>query len=194
MRVAKEELLLNKMKQGLVYRRSDLVRYSTAVDRHLDRLVKKNEVIKVSSGLYLRPKSSVLGVVPPDENLLIKSFLKDDRFLVNSFNNYNQLGLGLTQIYGHKIVYNYKRFGEFELGGRKYFFKRVPKFPHQLSKEFLVVDMLNNLKELAEDEVLVFENLKKNKENFDKKKVLSLAKEYGRPRTKKFLIEVYNNV
>lgn len=193
MRVAKEELLLNKMKQGQVYRRSDLALHTTAVDRYLDRLVKKNEVVKVSGGLYLRPKASAFGAVPPDEHTLVKTFLKDDRFLVNSFNNYNQLGLGLTQLYGHNVVYNYKRFGEFELGGKKFFFKRVPKFPYQLSKEYLLVDMLNNLKELAEDEDLVFENLKKNKEKFDAKRVLSLAKEYGRPRTKKFLDEVYRN-
>lgn len=193
MRVAKEELLLNKMKQGQVYRRSDLARYTAAVDRYLDRLVKKNEVVKVSGGLYLRPKVSAFGAVPPDEQSLVKTFLKDDRFLVNSFNNYNQLGLGLTQLYGHSVVYNYKRFGEFELGGKKFFFKRVPKFPYQLSKEYLLVDMLNNIKELAEDEVSVFVNLKKNKENFDTKKVLLLAREYGRPRTKKLLYEVYNH-
>ena len=85
MRVAKEELLLNKMKQGQVYRRSDLARYTAAVDRYLDRLVKKNEVVKVSGGLYLRPKVSAFGAVPPDEQSLVKTFLKDDRFLVNSF-------------------------------------------------------------------------------------------------------------
>lgn len=54
MRVAKEELLLDKMKQGQVYRRSDLARYTTAVDRYLVRLIKKNEVVKVSGGLYCR--------------------------------------------------------------------------------------------------------------------------------------------
>lgn len=193
MRLAKEELLLNKMKQGQVYRRSDLARHTTAVDRYLNRLVMKKEVVKVSGGLYLRPLASAFGAVPPNEQSLVKTFLNDDRFLINSFNNYNQLGLGLTQLYGHNVVYNYKRFGEFELGGKKFFFKRVPKFPHQLSKEYLLVDMLNNLKELAEDEVLVFENLKKNKENFDPKKVLSLAKEYGRPRAKKFLDKVYRH-
>lgn len=193
MRVAKEEFLLNKMKQGQVYRRSDLVRHTTAVDRYLDRLVKKNAVVKVSGGLYVRPKASAFGAVPPDDQSLVKTFLKDDRFLVNSFNNYNQLGLGLTQLYGQNVVYNYKRFGEFVLGGKTFFFKRVPKFPHQLSKEYLLVDMLNNLKELAEDEVSVFENLKMNKEKFDTKKVLSLSKEYGRPRTKKFLDEVYRH-
>lgn len=189
--MAKEELFLNKMKQGQVYRRSDLVRHASAVDRYLNRLVKKNEVVKVSGGLYLRPINSAFGAVPPDEQSLVKTFLKDDRFLVNSFNNYNQLGLGLTQLYDHIVVYNYKRFGEFEIGGKKFFFKRVPKFPRQLTKEFLLVDMLNNLKELAEDEAAVVENLRKNKSNFDAKKVLFLAKVYGRSRTKKILDEVY---
>lgn len=190
-KVSNEELLLSKMKQGQVYRRSDLARFTSAVDHYLDRLVKKNKVVKVSHGLYLRPKTSAFGAVPPDEQALVKTFLKGDRFLVNSFNNYNQLGLGLTQLYRYSIVYNYKRFGEFELGGKKFFFKRVSKFPNQLSKEYLLVDMLNNLKELAESKTSVFENLKNKKENFNKKKILSMAKAYGRPRTKKFLDEVY---
>ena len=189
--MAKDELLLGRMKIGQVYRRSDLARYSATVDRYLDRLVKKNKLVKVSGGLYLRPNVSAFGAVPADNNTLVKTFLKDDRFLVNSYNNYNQLGLGLTQLYQNNVVYNYKRFGEFELGGKKFFFKRMPKFPRQLSKEFLLVDLLNNLKDLAEDETLILENLKNNKENFDVKKVMTLAKEYGRPRTKKFLEEVY---
>lgn len=191
MRMTKDEVLLDKMKQGQVYRRSDLAQYSTAVDRYLDRLVKSHKVVKVSGGLYMRPRTSAFGSLPPDDNTLVRTFLKDDRFLVNSYNNYNQLGLGLTQLYQNNIVYNYKRFGEFELGGKKFFFKRVPKFPRKLSKEFLLVDLLNNLKELAEDESAVVENFKNNKNKFEGKKVLAVAKEYGRPRTKKLLEEVY---
>lgn len=190
-KVSNEELLLGKMKQGQVYRRSDLTCFTPAVNHYLNRLVKRKKVVKVSHGLYLRPKTSAFGAIPADEKALVKTFLKGDRFLVNSFNNYNQLGLGLTQLYRYSIVYNYKRFGEFELGGKKFFFKRVSKFPNQLSKEYLLVDMLNNLKELAEDETSVLENLKNKKEKFNKKKIRFMAKAYGRPRTKKFLDKVY---
>lgn len=191
MRPSRDEVLFEKMKQGQVYRRSDLAQLSPSVDRHLDQLVKKNKLVKVSGGLYLRPKSSAFGNVPADEHALVKSFLRDDRFLVNSYSNYTQLGLGLTQLYQNNVVYNYKRFGEFELGGKKYFFKRLPKFPRKLTKEYLLVDMLNNLKELAEDETQVLTNLGRNKEQFDSKKVFAAAKEYGRPRTKKLLEQAY---
>lgn len=187
----KENLILNKMKEGAVYRRADLAPYSAAIDRHLNNLVEKKELVKVSGGLYLKPKESAFGLVPADDRALVKSFLKDNQFLVNSFNNYNQLGLGLTQLYAMNIVYNHKRFGEFDLGGKKFFFKRVPKFPRKLSKEYLLVDMLNNFKNLAEDEKNVLVNLKNKKENFDAKKVLYMAREYGRPRTKKLLNEVF---
>ena len=191
MREAKVETLFRKMKIGEVYRRSDLEKYSAAVDRHLEVLVKANKVMRVSAGLYVRPQTSAFGAVPPDDKALVSSFLKDDRFLVTSYNNYTQLGLGLTQLYNNQIVYNYKRFGEFELAGRHFFFKRVPKFPSHLSKEFLLVDMLNNLKSLAEDELQVIENFLKLKGNFNAKKVLALAKEYARPRTKKLLEKAY---
>ncbi len=189
--MTKDEVLLNKMKQGQVYRRADLLTHSSAVDRHLDRLVKKNKLVKVSPGVYLRPNQSAFGVVPPDDRALVKTFLKDDRFLVNSFSNYNQLGLGLTQLYQNNMVYNYKRFGEFELGGKKFFFKRIPKFPKSLSKEFLLVDLLNNLKELPEDDAVILENLKNKKDSFDLKKVKLAASEYGRPKTKLILKEVF---
>lgn len=192
MGLAKDEALLSKMEAGKVYRRADLARLSATVDRHLDTLVSANKLQKVSAGLYLRPNQSAFGNLPPDDKSLIRSFLKDDRFLVNSFNNYNQLGLGLTQLYNSQVVYNYKRHGEFELGGKKFLFKRLPKFPKQLTKEFLLVDMLNNLKNLAEDETVVVENFLTKKDKFDAKKVFTVAKKYGRPKTKKLLEKAYS--
>lgn len=191
MGMAREQQLLSKMHMGQVYRRSDLARVSSTVDRYLNRLVGQNAVVKVAAGLYMRPKTSAFGALPASDHDLVEAFLKDSRFLINSYNNYNQLGLGLTQLYNENIVYNYKRFGEFELGGRKYFFKRIPNFPLHLSKEFLVVDLINNLNQLAEDPAVILENLMKNKDTFDGQKVLSMSKKYGRPKTKKILDEIY---
>ncbi|OYZ13503.1 MAG: hypothetical protein B7Y39_17475 [Bdellovibrio sp. 28-41-41] len=180
------------MEEGKVYRRADLSKHSPSLDRHLDKLIKENRLQKVSAGLYLRPNTSAFGTLPANDNSLVHSFLKDDRFLINSFNNYNQLGLGLTQLYNSQVVYNYRRHGEFELAGKKFFFKRIPKFPRQLTKEYLLVDMLNNLKNLAEDENVVVDSFLANKDKFDAKKVLSVAKQYGRPKTKKLLEKAYS--
>lgn len=192
MRLIRDEALLNKIERGRVYRRAELTAFSSNLDRYLNKLVSENKLQKVSAGLYLRSDSSAFGALPPKDSSLVQSFLKDSRFLVTSFNNYNQLGLGLTQLYNNQIVYNYKRHGEFELGGKKFYFKRMPRFPRQLSKEFLLVDLLNNLKNLAEDEKLVTANFLANKDKFDAKKVLTVARLYARPKTKNILDQAYN--
>ncbi len=190
--MTKEDVLLNKMNEGEVYRRSDLMKYSATADRYLAKLVHDKKIVRVSSGLYTKPKASAFGAVPPTDEELVSSFLKDDRFLLNSFNNYNQLGLGLTQLYNNKVVYNYKRHGEFELNGKKFSLKRLPKFPSKLTKEYLLVDLLNNLKHVAEDQNKVKENFFKNKKNFDSKKVMRAAREYARPHTMKLLEQAYS--
>lgn len=189
--MTKEDTLLNRMSVGEVYRRSDLMKYSSTADRYLEKLVSEKKVLRVSAGLYTRPKLSAFGAVPPTDKELVSSFLKDDRFLLNSFNNYNQLGLGLTQLYNNKVVYNYKRHGEFELNGKKFSLKRLPKFPSKLTKEYLLVDLFNNLKYVAEDQNKVIENFLKNKSNFDAKKVMRMAREYARPHTLKLLEKAY---
>ena len=189
--MVKDDALLSKMEAGKVYRRAELARHSSNLDRYLDKLVSEKRLQRVSAGLYLRPNESAFGVLPANDKSLVQSFLKDNRFLINSFSNYNQLGLGLTQLYNNQVVYNYKRHGEFELGGKKFLFKRLPKFPRQLTKEFLLVDMLNNLKNLAEDEKVITANFLANKEKFDAKKVLAVAREYARPKTRKLLEKAY---
>ena len=64
---------------------------------------------------------------------------------------FNSLGLGTTQLYDKKIVFNRKRHGEMKLGNRTYFFHRWREAPKSLSREFLLVEMLNRINELAED-------------------------------------------
>ncbi len=114
--------LKRQLKPGKVYRREDLTRYSNAVDRHLAQLVNEGVLEKVAQGLYYFPKQSVFGAVPPEDDVLVRSFLKDDRFLLTSPNSYNALRLGTTQLYNKRVVYNHKRHGEVDLDGRTFFF------------------------------------------------------------------------
>ena len=46
------------------------------------------------------------------------------------------------------------------LGGKVFDFHLKHKFPRELSREFLLVDLLNNLNELAEDREVVLKNVK----------------------------------
>ena len=49
------DLLRQNIKQGEVYRRSDLEYYSTAIDRRLAQLTKDETLVKLNQGLYYAP-------------------------------------------------------------------------------------------------------------------------------------------
>ena len=174
------------LKSGSVYRRADLVQWSTAVDRHLRQLKEQGFIEKLSSGLYYVPKMTVFGAAPPDEEVLIRSFLKDDDFLMTSPNAYNTLGIGTTQLYNKRIVYNHKRHGEFVLGGRKFYFHAKHKFPRALSPEFLLVDLVNNLERLAEDGDELLRRAAEKARGMDRRKLLKSVSAYGNARAKAF--------
>lgn len=173
------------LKPGRVYRREELSVFSNAIDRHLERLVDQKTLQKLATGLYYFPEQSVFGVVPPKEEVLVKSFLKDDDFLLTTPNLYNSLGVGTTQLYNVTVVYNHKRHGSITLGNRKFDFRMKPRFPKKLSPEFLLVELVNNLKDLAEDKEAVMQKVKEKVKMGDKRKLLKAADQYGKVATKK---------
>jgi len=181
------EELKKHLKRGQVYRRDDLAKWSKSVDRHLDALVEEDTLQKLSQGLYYYPKLSAFGKTPPEEEVLIQSFLKDDRFLLTSASSYNSLRLGTTQLYNERTVYNHKRHGEFKLGNRKFFFRMKPHFPSKVTKEFLLVDLLNNLESLAEDPAEVLKNVALKVRTMDTRKLKRDVSKYGNAKTKKML-------
>jgi hypothetical protein len=185
------EKLKNAMLAGKVYRRKELARVSTAVDRDLKTLVAAGEVQKLAGGLYFRPRTNPFGVTPPEDHEMARAFLKTDDFLLTSYNYFNQLGLGLTQVYNDYMVYNHKRSGCFFLGGKRFKFRLVPAYPHELSKEFLLVDLLNNLKHLPDSADLVMRNLKSRLGDFDRQAVREQLTWYGRAATHAALEEAY---
>ena len=179
--------LKKHLKRGKVYRRADLSMWSTSVDRHLDELVKEGTLQKLSQGLYYFPNLSVFGETPPDEEVLVRSFLKDNRFLVTSLNAYNALGVGTTQLYNQKIVYNHKRHGDFNLGGKTFSFRVKPHFQNKVTQEFLLVDLLNNIDQLAEDSKEVVSKVQSKAKTMDTKKLKKTLQEYGSMKSKKIL-------
>ena len=186
------EKLAHHLNPGHVYRRNNLMPYSKAVDRDLIRLIKEHRLEKIAPGLYFAPKTSRFGNLPPDKTSLIKAFLRDDDFLLLSWSDYNSLGLGLTQLYNRNVVYNYKRHGVFKLGDERFDFRRpVSGFPKKLTLAFLVVDLLNNINELADENVDTLKMKIRNKLSADLlKQAVSCAKKYGKVATKKFFMEL----
>jgi hypothetical protein len=184
--MTKAQELKRHLRPGQVYRREDLARWSNAVDRHLKQLVEEGALTKLRGGLYLYPKETVFGKAPADDEKLVGAFLKDSRFLLASPNAYNTLGVGTTQLYDKTVVYNHKRHGDFALGGRKFDFRVKPSFPKTLSPEFLLVDLVNNLDQLAESKEEVLARVRERAASYDESRLKRAARDYGNVRTKKF--------
>lgn len=184
--------LKKHLKRGKVYRRADLTEWSKSVDRHLEALLEDGTLQKLSQGLYYFPKETAFGTSPPEEKVLVRSFLNDDRFLLTSPNAYNSLGLGTTQLYNKRTVYNHKRHGEFQLGNRKFSFRIKPHFPKKVTQEFLLVDLVNNLATLAEDHQEVLKNISSKIPTMDAKRLERSVSEYGNTKAKKILLSLMN--
>jgi hypothetical protein len=187
------DLLRQHIKQGQLYRRSDLEYYSTAIDRHLAQLVSEGALVKLNHGLYYSPRQSKFGMVPPDDHDLVKCFLKDDDFLLVSPNTFNTLGLGLSQLYNTTWVYNHKRKGELQLDGRTFEFKLKSTFTKKSTKEFLLVDLLNNFDHLAEDEEKVLARLPNILRGLNVEALMRATQQYGTGKTKRIMKSMLRN-
>ncbi|MCK5375270.1 MAG: hypothetical protein KAJ40_08295 [Alphaproteobacteria bacterium] len=181
------------LRRGSVYRRSDLKLWSNAVDRHLKQLQEDGTLVKLSGGVYYYPKKTAFGNAPADDKALVTAFLKDNRFLLTSLNAYNVLGVGTTQLYNETVVYNHKRHGRYELGGRVFDFRMKPHVPKSLSEEFLLVDLVNNLEWLAENAENVLERVKTKARSMSRNVLVKTVGNYGNVGTRKFFAEILKN-
>jgi hypothetical protein len=187
--MSKLDELKKHLRPGRVYRRAELERWSNAVDRHLKQLLEDGTLTKLAGGLYAVPKRTVFGNAPAEDEKLVAGFLKDSRFLLASPNAYNSLGVGTTQLYNKTVVYNHKRHGSFALGGRTFDFRSKPTFPRKLSPEFLLVDLVNNVDQLAESKREVLARVKERVKSYEARRLQRAVRNYGNVRAKKFFAE-----
>ncbi len=185
----KLKIVKSHLRPGQIYRRSDIAQWSRSVDRTLAELVQEGVLLKAGHGLYQCPVHSRFGLLPASPDKLVRTFLKEDDFLLTSPNDYNALGLGTTQLYNHQVVYNHKRHGQFELGGQIFKFYRKPRYPQKATVEFLLVDLVNNLEQLAEDRQAILVNLQAKLGEFDAKRLRSAIKRFAKVSTRKFFKE-----
>lgn len=180
-------MLKKRLRPGGVYRRKDLQRWSNAVDRHIQQLLKEGRLEKVSGGLYMALRKTRFGKAPATSEALVRAFLKDDRFLLVPPNSYNGLGVGTTQLHSVTIVYNHKRHGRLRLDGRMFDFRRRMTFPRQVSEEFLLVDLLHNLERLPEEHKAVRERALARARNMDCRRLSKAVHDYDSARVRKLL-------
>ncbi len=176
-----------KQLTGKVFRRKDLTNQMPSVDRELALAVKAGAVCKAARGLYYVPRKTPFGDVPPSEEALVEKFLDDRHFLMFNPSCYNALGLGTTQLYSKTVVYNHKRHGKFALARFEFDFRDKPRFPSrkQVNREYLLVDMLNNLTDLAEDPETVLSNVCRKLDTFDASRLEKMLVDYGSARTRR---------
>ena len=185
--------LKRHLKRGKVYRREELAQWSKSVDRHLEALTKDGTLQKVAPGMYYYPELSSFGPAPAKEDELVRKYLKDNRFLVMTPNLYNRLGVGTTQLYNTRTVYNSKRHGEVMFGNRKFSFHRKPHFPNKITPEFLAVDLVNNLDKLAEDKQEVLLKLSNKLPSLNMKSLKQAVSTYGSAKAKKVFAAMMDN-
>ena len=95
--------------------------------------------------------------------------------------------IGTTQLYNETIVYNHKRHGVFQLGMRSFRFVLKHHFPSDLYGEFLLVDLINHIDQLAEDRERVLSLVKTKAQAMNQEHLKNALLNYGGVRAKKEL-------
>lgn len=132
-----------ELEPGRVYRTRDLRQWSANPTRLARRLVREGQLQQAGPGLYHAPTPTRFGPAPATDLALMRAFFSDDPFVFTGPPYWNALGLGSTSMFAVTLVYNTRRTGEVELGGRRFLFRRV-LFPTQPTAEWFIVDLLQH--------------------------------------------------
>jgi hypothetical protein len=154
--------------------------WSANPTRLAKRWVAEGACTRLRNGLYAVAETSKFGMVPPPRLDLLRTFLQGSRFVMTGPSAWNALRLGGTQMFAHPLVYNRKRSGMFQLGGRTFHLRRV-RFPDDPCPEWFVVDLLENLDSvcLSPDEVEGHLAARLNDGLFDRETLERMAADYG---------------
>ena len=135
-----------QLRPGRAYRTKDLAAWSANAPRLAKRLVREGQLVPLAHGLFVHPRRGRFGDVPPTDEEVMRAFLDGGRFVFTGPERWNALGLGSTAMFATPLVYNTKRSGTFELGGRRYVLRRVA-FPDRPTAEWFVIDLFENAKD-----------------------------------------------
>lgn len=177
-----------QLEPGHVYRTEDFARWSANAPRFAKRLVRAGQLVQLRHGLFAGPKQSRFGAVPPNDEELMRAFLRGGPFVFTGPERWNALGLGATALFSAPLVYNTKRSGEVEVGGKRFVLRRVA-FPSDPTPEWFVVDLLENAERAGTSAEAVASALASAvaRGAFNVAGLLAMASAYGTARTRKLL-------
>ena len=169
-----------RLTPGHVYRTRDLARWSANPTRLAGRLVRDGALVRLRHGLFAAPRRSRFGLVPPTDEALLDAFLGGGLWLVTGPPRWNALGLGATAVFALPLVYNTKRSGVFDLGGRSFMLRRV-RFPADPTPEWFAVDLLSNAGMAGVGSDAITDGLRKAVAagRFDPERLRATAREYA---------------
>jgi hypothetical protein len=169
-----------KLEPGRVYRTRDLRIWGINAPRLAKRLVKEGRLVPLAHGLFAHPKRGRFGSVPPSDKELMRAFLEGTPFVFTGSEHWNALGLGTTAVFAAPLVYNTKRSGTFDFGGRKFVLRRVA-FPKNPSPEWYVVDLLEHADQAGASRGELSASLAQALAQgaFNRGKLLEMAKHYA---------------
>jgi hypothetical protein len=176
---------LPPLEPGRVYRTQEFERWTSNPSRFAADLVEKGLLVQVAHGLFAYPKRGKFGVVPPADDALMQAFLKGSPFVFTGPERWNALGLGATAVFATPLVYNTKRSGIVDLGGRLFELRRVA-FPQTPSQEWFVVDLLENADRAGTSRTELAEALAQAlaRGSFDRERLRDMAQRYGTKATR----------
>jgi hypothetical protein len=172
------------LKPGRVYRTRDLSRWGANAPRLAKRLVREGKLTPLAHGLYAHLRKGRFGAVPPRDEELMRGFLDGGHFVFTGPDRWNSLGLGTTGLFAAPLVYNAKRSGTFNLGGKRFVLRRVA-FPEKPTPEWYVVDLFENAKCAGASPEALADSLRRAMARgaFDPERLRETARRYGTRRT-----------
>jgi len=174
-----------RLRPGRAYRTRDLAGWSANPPRLAKRLVREGQLVHLARGLFFHPRRGRFGDVPPTDEEVMRAFLDGGRFVLTGPDRWNALGLGTTALFAATLVYNTKRTGTFELGGRQYILRLVA-FPARPTAEWFVVDFFENASRAGVAPVVLARALRRAVAagSFDAGRLREMVARYGTRRTR----------
>lgn len=171
---------LPQLEPGRVYRTRDFAAWCANAPRLAKRLVREGALVPLAHGLFAVPKRSRFGVLPPSDEELMRAFLGGAPFVFTGPDRWNSLGLGATAVFAMPLVYNTKRSGTFEFGGRRFVLRR-DAFPASPPPEWFVVDLLEHADQAGASRADLTTALGRAlaRGAFDRDRLGEMARQYG---------------
>ena len=123
----------------------------------------------------------------------MRCVLDGSPFIFTGPDRWNSLGLGTTGLFSAPLVYNAKRSGTFDLGGRRFVLRRVA-FPEKLTPEWFVVDLFENARSAGTSPEMLADSLRRAMATraFDPERLRNAARRFGSRRTQAFVERAIN--